>query len=401
MNKKSTLYCNYSIAALFFYFLVFINSVNSQPVSQTFNSSGSYIIPTGYTANITIQAWGAGGGGGSNTAGAKGGGSGGSYASSTFTLGAGTYTVTVGTGGTVGNNGGNSNFSNIVIAEGGGAAIGTSGGVCGTSSGSTGTIIISAANGSSANGNDGGAGSTAPNSGGSGGIAGLANNGSGLNGASPGGGGGGKAGPGNNGTSGSGGNGRVIVTVNTTLPVKFNSIKAIEKFNGVQLEWIVSFEENLIKYVVERSFDGRQYSAIGEVESRNSINETTYSFFDASFFQSIAYYRIRSVRIDGQFAISPVIKVNLNKQVKDISLYPNPVKGDYVSFQASDLSKGNYKIQVYNRSGVQVLEQGLTHSGGAINQTLKLPAGISPGFYFLQLINDEMKGMNKNFIVNK
>jgi hypothetical protein len=401
MNKKSTYCCNYTYSILFFYFLLCTNNVRSQPESQTFYSSGSYTIPTGFTASLTIQAWGGGGGGGSNTAGAKGGGSGGAYASSTVTLGEGTYSVIVGAGGTAGNAGGNSNFSNIVIAEGGGSTNGTAGGVCGTSSGSTGTTIISASNGSAANGDDGGAGSSAPNCEGTGGSAGMANNGSGINGASPGGGGGGKAGPGNNGTSGNGGNGRVIVTVNTTLPVKFNSIKAIEKLNGVQLHWIVSAEENLIKYVVEKSFDGSQFIPIGEVESRNSIIETSYSFFDAIIFHIIGYYRIRSVRIDGQFAISPVIKVNLNKQVKDISLYPNPVKGDYVSFQASDLSKGNYVMKVFNNRGVQVLEKSLTHSGGSINQTLKLPVGISPGFYFLQLINDEVKVMNKSFIVNK
>ena len=399
MNKKSTYYCNYTYPILFFYLLFFSNIVSSQPESQTFYSSGSFTIPYGYTASLTIQAWGGGGGGGSNTAGAKGGGSGSAYASSTVTLGAGTYTVTVGNGGTAGNTGGNSSFSNIVIAEGGGSTNGTSGGVCGTSSGSTGTIIISAANGSAANGDDGGAGSSAPNCEGSGGSAGMANNGSGINGVSPGGGGGGKAGPDNNGTSGNGGNGRVIVTVNTTLPLKFNSLKAVEKLNGVQLQWIVSAEENLIKYVVERSFDGRQFTSIGEVQSLNSFNETTYHFFDASLFQSISYYRVKSVRIDGQFAFSPVIKVNLNKSDNNFSLYPNPAVDKHLSIQSVNLLAGNYSVKIFSTTGQIIFNQQYRHNGGVVNQSIQLPANSISGVYTIQVDNNGEKVKSKSFIV--
>ncbi|WP_052324522.1 PKD-like domain-containing protein [Haliscomenobacter hydrossis] len=92
--------------------------------SLTYNSSGTFIVPTGVTS-ITVQSWGAGGGGASGSSANRGGGGGGAFATSTFAVVPGaSYTVTVGTGGAPGVNGGNSSFGIVVIAVGGSAAPG-------------------------------------------------------------------------------------------------------------------------------------------------------------------------------------------------------------------------------------------------------------------------------------
>ncbi len=91
--------------------------------NQVFTSSGTFTVPAGITT-IVVECWGGGGGGGGNngfdTAGS--GGSGGSYAKKTMTVTPGTnYTVTVGAGGAVQNDGGDSWFSTsgTVLAKGG------------------------------------------------------------------------------------------------------------------------------------------------------------------------------------------------------------------------------------------------------------------------------------------
>ena len=121
MKKNLTFFIGKVFSTLYrsFFFILITKSAIAQPTSQTFNSSGTYTVPTGYTAIVTIQAWGGGGGGGNNSGNAKGGGGGGAYASIITTLNPGSYTVTVGTGGTTGNAGGNSSFSTLVIAAGG------------------------------------------------------------------------------------------------------------------------------------------------------------------------------------------------------------------------------------------------------------------------------------------
>jgi|CXWL01.1.fsa_nt_gi hypothetical protein len=183
------------------------------------------------------------------------------------------------------------------------------------------------------------------------------------------------------------------------LPVKLSNIRAYEKQQGVQLDWTAYSEENLSGYQVERSANGQLFTPIGDVAARNTGSETKYGFFDASPIAGINFYRIKNINLDGKSGFSSIVKVNLDKSVKDVTVYPNPVRGGYISLQSSDLSKGNYSVRIFNASGQQVYARRLSHSGGAINQTIQLPSGIRSGMYGIQLDSDGMKVMSKTFMV--
>src|SRR6218665_1024053 len=93
----------------------------SQPVTQAFTSSGSYVVPAGVTS-LTIEVVGAGGNGGGN---GGGGGGGGGYASGVYNVTPGaSIPITVGTGG-AGPGGGTTSAGMLLSAPGG--ANGTSG----------------------------------------------------------------------------------------------------------------------------------------------------------------------------------------------------------------------------------------------------------------------------------
>lgn len=108
---------------------------------QTFNSSGTWNKPSGYssTTRVYIQAWGGGGSGGLAAAGSAGGGGGGSYRECWKTLSdlGSSETVTVGAGGAglgapgTGNNGGSSTFGSHITAYGGVGGSGTNAGGAG------------------------------------------------------------------------------------------------------------------------------------------------------------------------------------------------------------------------------------------------------------------------------
>lgn len=411
---------------LFFSLFLFLTSffsttLNSQPTSQTFNSSGTYIVPAGYSAIVTIQAWG-GGGGGSATHGGGGGG-GGAYSSVTTTIPAGSYVVTVGNAGAIGNNGTASSFTTLVSAGGGlgattsaaaagGTVItgtghnggtggpGTGGNPSGGGGGGSATVGANGGNGSAGtngNGQPGGPGGNGHGNGGNGAVNSAAT--VAIAGIAPGGGGGGAS---NHATSTAavGASGRVVVTVNSVLPVKLGNIKAFEKLNGIQIEWIAYSEQNLSKYQVERSADGGNFIVIGEVPARNQMTETKYSFFDPSPIASINFYRIKTIDIDLKAGFSNIVKLNLDKTAQGISLYPNPVHNGFVSFQGSDLAKGNYEIKIFNAGGQQVFNQALTHSGGALHQSIQLPVSTGKGIYIFSLNKENVKVMNRTFIVD-
>ncbi len=209
--------------------------------SQSFSSSGNFIVPAGITS-VNVECWGGGGSGGASTSGtqAGGGGGGGAYSKSTLSVTPlASYTVTVGLGGapviaSSGIIGGDSWFgtSGTILAKGGSfGASGGGGGAGGQSVSGIGTTKFSGGNGGSASGvgPGGGGGSSAgilsngvngglmtagaaPTGGGSGGTGGLTGT-AGSNGQSPGGGGGGSGDrSGSDPASGAGGNGMVTVT---------------------------------------------------------------------------------------------------------------------------------------------------------------------------------------------
>lgn len=183
------------------------------------------------------------------------------------------------------------------------------------------------------------------------------------------------------------------------LPVKLSNIKAYEKLTGVQIDWTAYSEENLNKYQIERSADGSVFTAIGDVTARNSMIATSYGFFDPNPLRGVNFYRLKSIDIDGKSAYSSIVKINLDKSVEGIILYPSPVTRGYISLQSADLAKGNYGVKMFTATGQQVYSQRFTHTGGSFNQTIHLPIGTRPGMYSIQLDNDDQKVMSKTFMV--
>jgi Secretion system C-terminal sorting domain len=355
--KKNFTHNLHFAALLFFSLFSILHSANAQPTSQTFNSSGTYTVPAGWTAIVTVEVWGAGGSGGGGNASKTemGGGGGGGYAKKILTLAAGNYAVTVGTGGIAppnvpaGQDGGNSNFAGLVSANGGKGANDNTSGTGGSGVAGAGITIFSGGNGGTGLGPGGGGGGSAfatangsdganstnilPGAGGAGqgpgGSGGADNGGSGVSGISPGGGGGGKGDKGVR--SGNGANGRVIVTVNLIpLPVKLTDFSAKYDKQFITLAWKSSQEINFSYYVLERSNDGNIYATISQIFGK-AQNEggADYSVVDrnVSGNSGLIYYRLKMVDIDGKFTYSDVRIVRLKEQSQTIgiSAYPNPV----------------------------------------------------------------------------
>ena len=173
------------------------------------------------------------------------------------------------------------------------------------------------------------------------------------------------------------------------LPVKFGSIKAYEKQNGIQLDWKVYSENKVKNYEIERSADARSYTAVGSLPALyNNTADGDYGFFDANPLPGISYYRIKNNDLDGKSAYSIVIRVNRNKTIKGLSLYPNPVLNGIVTLQGSDLSRGNYKISIFGSTGQEIYRQQIQHNGGTLSQTIELPSTMSKGINMF-LVKDE------------
>lgn len=176
----------------------------------------------------------------------------------------------------------------------------------------------------------------------------------------------------------------------SALPVKLTNLRGYTKNYGIQVEWITQSEIDIDRYEIERSANGQQFAKAGVVKARgNSSVIINYSWFDASPFNSINYYRIRSVEKTGQVSYSPVVKVNMMTGRSEINFYPNPVIGNAINLQLKNIPKGNYSFTLTNRLGQQLYKKLLLHNGGSAIHTIPVN-NLTSGIYYVQVKGGEV-----------
>lgn len=164
----------------------------------------------------------------------------------------------------------------------------------------------------------------------------------------------------------------------TGLPVDFTFIKAYQKGGQVQVDWGTGAEEQIKEYTVEKSVDGRSFSAAGTVPA---ARKASYSWVDAQPVNGNNYYRIRATDISESKKYSTIAIVNLNKSVKGISVYPTIVRGRQFNLQMTNMPAGSYRLNLHNATGQLVFSRAVNHTGGSAMQSINLPAWLSKGLY--------------------
>ena len=169
----------------------------------------------------------------------------------------------------------------------------------------------------------------------------------------------------------------LVFRPSTPLPVNFTNIKAFTKNAGIQVEWNVAAEVDVIIYEVEKSGNGTSFEKSGTVTASNS---KAYNWFDALQNNGNNYYRIKVINKDNSSSYSNVVNVKMGSTKGDIvSVYPNPIKGNVLNVQFNNLEKGTYTVQLFNQSGQQMFTQTVTTEGGYMNQKMpldKLAVGV-------------------------
>ncbi len=186
--------------------------------------------------------------------------------------------------------------------------------------------------------------------------------------------------------------------VGQILPVHFGNVKATQVSGGIKIDWSNMTELEVVKYNVERSADGRNFSSVGEVNARlNNGGKADYNLIDNNPISGVNYYRIRSLENSGVSKYSIIVKVDLRGGATQLVLYPNPVSDGQLSYQANNLVKGKYTIRIFNNVGQQVYSKALNHPGGSVTEAITLPS-LKAGIYNLQLSSVD-NNLVKTFVV--
>ncbi|MDO7877133.1 FG-GAP-like repeat-containing protein [Hymenobacter sp. ASUV-10] len=174
------------------------------------------------------------------------------------------------------------------------------------------------------------------------------------------------------------------------LPVELTSFIAKAAATGIQLNWATAQEKNSARFVVERSMDGKTFTAIAEQAAAGTTSApSSYRYLDASAAALQAgtrYYRLRQEDLDGTTSYSPVASVSRSASAlasSKLEVYPNPFASELnVALPAgSELQAA--KVELLSLTGQMVFSSQLAL--GAAPQALALPASLAPGSYVLRV----------------
>ena len=178
---------------------------------------------------------------------------------------------------------------------------------------------------------------------------------------------------------------------NAVLPVDLIhfDVNAVANHH-TDLYWSTASEINNSHFEIERSYDGRNFEAIGEVAGNgNSQHRIDYSYTDASVskLENTVFYRLKQVDFDGAFEYSDIRVVRFDDVGNKLQLvaYPNPMN-DKLNVMLSLSSGEKYQLQVINSKGALVYQKNHLFSNGLHNLDL---SQWNEGMYTLKVTSNQ------------
>ena len=110
------------------------------------------------------------------------------------------------------------------------------------------------------------------------------------------------------------------------LPVVLSSFYVEKQNNTVALKWTTASEINNSHFEIQKSINGTEFNAIGNIESKgNSSATNNYSFVDVKPNEGINFYRLKQVDKNGKTSFSEIRKIDFSSKFSSINIYPNPI----------------------------------------------------------------------------
>lgn len=196
----------------------------------------------------------------------------------------------------------------------------------------------------------------------------------------------------------SGGTGALILVPVSNLPVELSYFRGENLGKINVLSWETSSEQNNAYFVVERSSDAQQFSAIGQVEGNgNSSQIQNYSLTDASPFIGTNYYRLKQIDTDGNFTYSQVIALEVKATENQVNIFPNPTN-DKITITFVNERSAKIQIKIYDVLGHLV--RNINQSCNKGHQLFSLSLNDLPeGAYIIQLSDESENIISKQTLI--
>ena len=177
------------------------------------------------------------------------------------------------------------------------------------------------------------------------------------------------------------------VTAASPLPIKLTKfvVAKLGDKRASDLRWTSQSEINADFFGIERSENGINFEAIAQMDTKGGAYQIAdYQFIDnklpiARSAQSIFYYRLKMVDLDGSFEYSEIRSVRFDESNQiDITYYPNPTS-QKVNLKMSVPSYDNLQetnAQIFDLSGKLLMTKKASTNGVTEIDLSNLPNAI-------------------------
>jgi len=180
----------------------------------------------------------------------------------------------------------------------------------------------------------------------------------------------------------------------STLPVSLVNFSAKKNNGSINIDWTTDNESGMSNYEVQRSSDGRNFSNIQSVQSKNSASRTSYSATDGKPLNGIGYYRLKMVEVDGSSTYSKIVAVQFATG-NLITIYPTLWKKG-TTLNISNPNNEKLTAHFFNSAG-QHIGISTTISSALPTSTLNSQKGI----IYYKIINVDGRTLGTgNLLVN-
>lgn len=178
----------------------------------------------------------------------------------------------------------------------------------------------------------------------------------------------------------------------SAVPVTWLTVSGTNKNNDNYIYWSTATESGNTGFIIERSPDAVNYTAMGNVRSAGNADLVhDYSFVDYNVQESVCYYRIKQVDVDGRYAYSKVIKITKGAIVPGMVVWPNPVR-DQATLTITSDKASVVLINVVDVIGHIIYKSNRSIVRGTNLVTIDLNKAAC-GVYILNMIDED--GNNK------
>lgn len=186
-------------------------------------------------------------------------------------------------------------------------------------------------------------------------------------------------------------------TVSGVVPVNLVSFNAAYLNKSAVLNWQTATENNVDYFLVQKSFNAKEYADAGRIMAAGySNNLQEYSFRDENLDPNARYiyYMLKVIDKDGRFRYSPVKLIRNEQANKKLitQIGPNPLSREvgHLMLQFNADKNTELKTVVINTAGKIVMRLAMSAAKGINNGHIHM-ADLPAGIYTVVFSMDEFK----------